>query len=256
MSTNLDKFKEDIERLVERGEELLKDLSTEKLQGKTRIIAEVFRNGYEHWYSESLAVVRQLLPDRLDDFTGFYKRDKRKSLDYESYTISDRLIGLVLPRRSHSDTDASFHTHTAAWVKFHQQILILRSARARFESTLFDIRQLVLADMLDSEIAEARELAKKGFLRAAGAVVGVGLEKHLAQVCQNHSVTIRKKNPTIADFNESLKSAGVVEIPDWRFIQRPGDLRNLCDHNKDREPTKEEINELVDGVDKIIKTLF
>ncbi|MCH7787417.1 MAG: hypothetical protein IIC22_07890, partial [Chloroflexi bacterium] len=57
-------------------------------------------------------------------------------------------------------------------------------------------------------------------------------------------------------FYENLKSAGVVDIPDWRFIQRLGDLRNLCDHNKDREPTKDEINELIDGVEKITKTLF
>lgn len=39
-------------------------------------------------------------------------------------------------------------------------------------------------------------------------------------------------------------------------IQHLGDIRNLCDHNKDREPTKEEVEELINGIDQIIKTNF
>ena len=49
---------------------------------------------------------------------------------------------------------------------------------------------------------------------------------------------------------------GVIDVPTWRQIQRLGDIRNLCDHNKGREPTKKELEELVDGVEKITKTLF
>ena len=82
------------------------------------------------------------------------------------------------------------------------------------------------------------------------------LEKHLAQVCENHSIAIKKKEPTIGELNDALKNSGTIDVPDWRFIQRLGDLRNLCDHNKNREPKKEEIGELIDGVEKIMKTLF
>ncbi|MDH5203425.1 MAG: hypothetical protein OEW69_09220 [Nitrospirota bacterium] len=100
------------------------------------------------------------------------------------------------------------------------------------------------------------ELCKKGFLRASGTVAGVVIEKHLAQVCTNHKVSIRKKNPTINDFIEKLKESEILDIPNWRFIQRLADLRNLCCHKKDREPTEEEVNELIDGVDKVTKTLY
>ena len=112
------------------------------------------------------------------------------------------------------------------------------------------------ADLFDSELDAARELAKNGFLREAGAIAGVILERHLAQVCANHSVRVRKKDPAINDLNQPLKDAGVLDVPAWRQIQRLGDIRNLCDHNKHREPTKEEVIELIDGVDKISKTLF
>jgi hypothetical protein len=52
------------------------------------------------------------------------------------------------------------------------------------------------------------------------------------------------------------RSAGVLETPTWRGIQRLGDLRNLCDHNKNKEPTDTDVLELIDGVEKITKTLF
>ena len=35
-----------------------------------------------------------------------------------------------------------------------------------------------------------------------------------------------------------------------------GDIRNLCDHHKDREPTQQEVEDLIKGVEKITKTLF
>ena len=112
------------------------------------------------------------------------------------------------------------------------------------------------ADLFDSELDSARELLKKGFLRGAGVLSGVVLEKHLSQVCANHKISIRKKKPTISDFNDLLKKNDVVDVPTWRSIQRLGDLRNLCGHNKDREPTKEETSELIEGVDKVIKTIY
>ena len=67
-------------------------------------------------------------------------------------------------------------------------------------------------------------------IAAAGAVAGVVLEKHLHEVCVSHNVKLTKKHPTIADLNEALKSAQVIEISQWRFHQHLGDLRNLCDH--------------------------
>jgi hypothetical protein len=69
-------------------------------------------------------------------------------------------------------------------------------------------------------------------------------------------VTTRKAHPTISDFTDLLKTASVLDVPSWRQLQRLGDIRNLCDHNKQREPTKDEVVELIDGTEKLCKTLF
>ena len=128
--------------------------------------------------------------------------------------------------------------------------------KARFESSLFDIRQLVQADLFDSELDAAKELAKHKFTRAAGALAGVVLERHLAQVCQNHGIKIVKKEPGIADLNNALKEANVIDLPQWRFVQHLADIRNLCDHNKKSEPTVEQVDDLVAGVTKVTKIMF
>jgi hypothetical protein len=144
----------------------------------------------------------------------------------------------------------------AAFGHLQQQVAILGSIEERFESSLFDIRQLVQGDVFDSELDAAEELAKNKFPRAAGALAGVVLERHLAQVCGKHHINVGKKNPHISDFNDALKNSGVIDTPQWRSIQYLADIRNLCDHDKKNEPTATQVQDLIDGVKKTIKTLF
>jgi hypothetical protein len=210
-----------------------------------------FRIEYERWYSESLAVVRQLLPDRAANFVSYYEKPKnRKEVLYGNYVVQDYMQGLVVK----SSVGTIVVDKSAALPQYKQQVSILKAAYARFESSLFEIRQLVQADLFDSEIEAARELLKNKFLRAS-AIAGVVLERHLQQVCDDHSVRIMKKNPSISDLNELLKANGVIDIPQWRHISLLGDLRNLCDHNKQKEPTAQQISDLLDGTDKILRTV-
>nr|WP_287413420.1 hypothetical protein [Pseudodesulfovibrio sp.] len=260
MQSNIEKYKKDLKKLISQGKFLglaiqyecfpedndeiaKKDLKVKK------IIEELpnFRKEYQSWYSESKILIKQLLPDRLEDFVRYYEKSKnRKEINYDNYRIEDYLHGI----ETHYVKSSSAIPHMI------QQLAILKSVSSRFESTLFDIKQLVQADIFDSELDSAKELIKHGFLRGAGAMTGVVLEKHLGQVMANHNIKIRKKHPTINDFNEALKNEGVLDTSSWRQIQRLGDIRNLCDHNKDREPTKDELNELISGAEKFTKTLF
>ena len=258
--SNIKKFKDELDKLIKEGEllrfslaldlELVDEKTEKELQ---QINLPNFKDEYERWYSVSMQVIKQVLPDRLSDFVKQYKDEKRKQTDFLilTYGVSDYMIGLRTTRGYETVVDGK-----AAFPKFEQQLNILKSAKARLESSLFDMLEILQADLFDDELDAAKELLKKGFLRGAGAVTGVVLERHLGHLCMKHKLKTRKKAPTINDFNQMLKDNGVIDTPMWRFIQHLGDLRNLCDHNKDREPTKEEVNDLISGVTKVIKTLF
>jgi len=75
-------------------------------------------------------------------------------------------------------------------------------------------------------------------------------------ICESHNLKTRKKKPTISDFNDLLKKGTAIDTPMWRMIQRLGDLRNLAAHNDERDPTADEIDELIAGVAKVTKTVF
>jgi len=276
MSTNLDRFKSDLNNLIRLGDALHNAIQYEcvpddfkkhvrgqfKAQGSTEKETEKalvvflnnlpdFKQAYEGWYSESLALLRQLLPDRVANFISLYEKPKaRKNIEYGNYVIQDYMQSMRINLYGEERVGPS-----AAIPQYRQQLAILKAAQTRFSSSLFEIRQLVQADLFDSEIDAARELLKNGFVRPAGALAGVILEKHLRQVCEDHAIKITKKHPTINDLNEILRASSVIDMPQWRHISMLGDIRNLCDHNKDKEPTLGQVTDLIDGLSKIVKTI-
>lgn len=264
MTTNLARYKDELARLIKLGDEmrlgLIADIriATGKLtkeQEETFKKAQgSFERNYQRWFTEASAVVKQLIPDRLKEFDEYYRTDpKRKTVNILTYRIQDWLNGA---RATTSYTgEKHFDDESSVIVRFQSQRQILAAAAARFDSALLDIRQVVQADLFDSELEMSRELLTKGFLRPAGVIAGVVVERHLGEVCANHAVRV-KKDPTIGDLNDVLKANGTIDVPVWRSIQRLGDLRNIAAHNKSREPTYEEMQELIDGAERVTKTLF
>lgn len=265
MLKNLEACKKDLERLENEGERLYLAMQSEcypdevrEAMGKDadKIIKVLpkFSDAYQSWYSESKVLVKQLLPDRLNDFLRHYEKPKsRKDITYENYRIEDYLQGLNVTRGWEKEKVVG---PDAAIPHFRQQQAILKAVSRRFESSVFDIKQLIQADLFDSEIETAKELLKNGYTRAAGVVAGVVLETHLAQVCENHEIKFRKKAPGISDFNDALRKDDLIDMPNWRFIQHLGDLRNLCAHKKQSDPTREQVDDLISGVAKVTKTLY
>ena len=256
MALNLETYKKDLEKLISKGEllyfSMLTECGREIPSDVEKKLLPDFNQDYQIWYSEALSVIKQLIPNRENDFIELYKKPKnRKEINFENYSIEDYLQGLIIKRGEEVILDT-----TGAIPRFRQQLAILGSAQARFESSLFDMNQLLQADLFDSELDAASELSKKGFVRGAGAIAGVVLEGHLKEVGKNHTIQVRKKNPTINDLAELLKNNAVIDIPVWRKIQHLADLRNLCDHQKESEPTKQDVSDLIKGVSEIIKNLF
>jgi len=227
-----ERIHKEVEALLKEGLQLLLDL---KQQGGSD-----FRSSYQTWYTRALAVVRQLIPERLGEFTSLYdEKDK-------PYAIC------IYLRR----IKASIDERNKAYMRFNQQYRILESAETRLDDILTNIHGLVQAEVLDNELDAATELWRAGHIRAAGTLAGVVLERHLAKVCSSRTLTTRNKKPTLSEWNDTLKDANVYDIPTWRGIQLLTDIRNLCAHPGDRDPTKEEVDELIRGTERITKTIL
>lgn len=268
MSIKNKRFGDQLDKLIDRGVRLrwamLRECYGEEVNEKILEIMgddkgkkfhrslPIFNDSYQTWYSEAMSLVKQVLPDRLEDFTSYYKYPRvRKDITADNYMIHDYLAGLQVTRGVEVIADRK-----SAIPGFEQQLNIVKAAKETLDSALIDLISILQADLFDSEIVSARALAKSGFLRPAGAICGVVIEKHLKQVCDRHGVKITKRKPTISDFNQQLKDKDIISVPDWRFISRLSDIRNICDHARDREPRKDEVDDLVSGTDKVLKTVL
>lgn len=255
-----ERYKADLKKLMEKGELLRMsmaiEINPETKKGLDKDLVKAlpnFKREYQIWYSEAHRLIAQLLPSRLVDFESHYKPPKtRKEISYGNYKIEDYLKSIVVTRGWEKEQVVGIG---AAWPEFNQQISILQSLEGRFESSLFEIRTLVQADLFADELDAADAILKQGFTRGAGAMAGVVLEGHLRTVCDQHGAPA-PKSATLGKLNDHAKDKGVLDLPTWRFIQHLADIRNLCDHKLPADPTKDQVTELIQGVRKITKTVM
>jgi hypothetical protein len=233
----------ELDELLKEGSKLLADG-----QNPEMVLGE-FAPRYETWYSKALSAITQIAPSRLAEFKEAYRHEKRREITYDTYAISDFLLGLRVRFRG----ELTFNPVQAFGVKLLRQVGIVSAATHLAPSALRDIKAVLRAGLFDSDLDAARALLKAQHLRSAGVVCGVVLEAHLKGCCFVHQVKITKKSPGISDLNDLLKDAGIYDVPMWRLLQRLADIRNLCGHKKERDPKPDEVEDLISGTDKVIK---
>lgn len=238
-------IKKEVNELKNKGIELLGTFTEKKNDAK-------FSFNYQIWYTNALKVIEILARDRYNEFVGYYEIDqKRKALGYGTYVIQDYLKGVAPSKSIYSN----FDTRGQVKICFTNQLSILGALESRIDSVLSNIEEEIYIEIQDAELSTAKELLKSS-PRAAGALTGVIIETYLQKVVKNRGVTISKKHPTISDMNDPLKTANIIDTPSWRKITYLADLRNLCSHKKDVEPTKEQVIELIEGANWLLKNIF
>ena len=91
MTSNLDKYKADLDNLLKLGHSMAADLSFRHQikQGSlkkenepiARKIEGTFESEYQRWYTEAVAVIKQLLPDRLAEFEHLLQKRRQAQRD-------------------------------------------------------------------------------------------------------------------------------------------------------------------------------
>ncbi len=209
-----------------------------------------YKSAYQEWFTKSYNIVKQIIPDRANEFYSLYKNDKRKEIDYLTYTISDFFLGLIITKGW--EKIEVVNPFNAFFSKMEIQLSILNACYKLIDYKLANIEGVLQYELFENELHASKDLLNKKYIRVAGCLSGVTLETHLSSVCKNHGIKFKKLNPTISDFNEELKKLNIIDIPTWRLIQRLADIRNMSAHSKERDPTRDEVEDLIKGVEKLI----
>lgn len=187
---------------------------------------------YQQWYSAARAVIAKNQPSRLDEFDQRYSEirellQKRHVEKHEQFKLMD-LINL--------------------------QFEMLAAVPAHLRFSMYDIELTAYSVLMDDELEAARYLHSKGFLRPAGALAGVILERHLKNLLRKHTPPIKySEKAALGKLNDLCKEC-VYDLVAWRNVQHLADLRHVCAHDKSREPTAEEVGDLIKGASAIVKS--
>lgn len=192
---------------------------------------------YQHWYSSAYQLIKEHLPDRIEEFQRHYEDPQFKNgvIEY-----------IQLRWRSYYDKPVILRGFIE---KFDNQRSILLSILSVLEIKEMSLKKIISADFINSELGEADYLLRNGFERAAGAVAGVALEKHLKTLCDMNGVPYKYKD-TIEPLAQALHSASKIGDTELKNIIYLGGIRNDCAHPND--VSKDQVKALIEQVKKIV----
>ena len=240
---------------------------------------------YQAWYTKALRVIRQLYPERSDDFQAHYRELlalQRSTPSLPWYRKALRVMHRLTARRSQAAKDHEREGHDSArpgspetvrhtcmgmtitpngemipsvrltfLAHFSQQLRILSAVRDGLEYVLADVHSTLYGDVENHVLAAVYTLSQHGHRRAAGALAGVLLEIHLAHVATKYRVAVGAKSPDITMLNAALKRGGIYDGESWRFIQRLGALREVWVDSSRHDPTVDELTTFIHGVQTV-----
>jgi len=122
---------------------------------------------------------------------------------------------------------------------------VFMAAKEDFEGGyLTSIRSLVQAEVFDSELEQAEELVKSGYVVAAAVIAGVVLETALRELCDRSEISYGSLNKMNAD----LTKAGVYNKLVQKRITALADIRFCAAHGKLAEFTTQHVSTMIRDV--------
>lgn len=124
---------------------------------------------------------------------------------------------------------------------------VFLAAREDFEGGyLISVRNLVQAEVAESELEQARELQKAGYISAAAVVAGVVLETTLRTLCDRHDITHGKLDKMNAD----LAKVGEYNSLMQKRVTALAAIRNSAAHGKTNEFQPADVEAMIVDVER------
>lgn len=203
---------------------------------------------YLKWYSAASYLLKEYLPDSEKDFISLYKH----SGDYNN---SGFFFALWL---NIGEYDGNVDVVVDRYMNlFEMQRSLLLSIPDRVEVKELDLRRIISADLVESELEYAdyiyRNQNKGPCERAACVLAGVALERHLKTWCEVCLVPLpTDKKPTLNTLIDALYSGGKghIDLTEKNKLETMATIRNNCAHPDNVERSR--IRELIQDVKRVL----
>jgi hypothetical protein len=113
---------------------------------------------------------------------------------------------------------------------------------------LSPIRNLVQAEVFDSELEQASELLRSGWKVPAAVVAGIVLETSLRELCTRHSLPHGKLDRMNAD----LVKQGLYNANMGKRITALAGIRNSAAHGKPNEFTDADVKAMIEDIERFL----
>ncbi len=206
---------------------------------------------YQSWYTRAHSLIKQILPERLEEFQELYAsdRDIYQKITVENYSIRDYILGLKVMDESGKDVinyNVVFHN------KFKNQLAILLSIRSQLDSILFNMPGILKIHFLKHILDATKSLFDKGGINVAGAFIESILKEILSSMCDKFNIKVNK-NTTIREYNVLLKNNKIIDIMTLQEAQK---LENALEqYIKRKDSSSDKIDDLFNSLYNFVKKL-
>jgi hypothetical protein len=115
---------------------------------------------------------------------------------------------------------------------------------------LIAIKNLIQAEVFDSELEQAEELLDNGYKLAAAVIAGVVLETTLRDLCSREGIPHGKLDKMNAD----LTKAGLYNKLQQKRITALADIRNSAAHGKPEEFSEQDVTNMIRDIETFVAT--
>ena len=176
-------------------------------------------------------------------------RNVETSISYQFGTSSLNLLSRVFGEESQH-----FKMLDLVKTRFHdlrsveQGVATLKAAKDDYENGyLFNVREVVEAEVFDDFLEQAQQLFDKGYHAPAAVVAGCVLEDGLKKLCAKNGITLPPK-ATMNPANDELAKKGVYNSLTQKKILALADLRNKAAHGQWSDFTKQDVQDMIKDV--------
>jgi len=117
---------------------------------------------------------------------------------------------------------------------------------------LVSFKQIVQAEVFDSELEQARSLLESGYKNAAAVIAGVVLETAIKELCVNNGIDLEKKKLT--RLNDDLAKASVYNTLQQKQITALADIRNSAAHGDYEKFTHQDVETMIKDIERFLLT--